>query len=108
MPDTPSTTAPSVLTSDSIIHIDYGPPVADGRRRRRHRLRVRSIFAALGVRVTLIDKRQRLLSFVDSEITDMLAYHLRENGSRCGWRGGGSGMELIPIVRRGCVAPRER
>jgi NAD(P) transhydrogenase len=37
-----------------------------------------SIFAALGVRVTLIDKRQRLLPFVDAEITDALAYHLRE------------------------------
>jgi NAD(P) transhydrogenase len=37
------------------------------------------IFAALGVRVTLIDKRNRLLPFVDSEIIDALAYHLREN-----------------------------
>jgi NAD(P) transhydrogenase len=31
-----------------------------------------SIFAALGVRVTLIDKRPRLLEFVDSEIVDAL------------------------------------
>jgi NAD(P) transhydrogenase len=38
-----------------------------------------SIFAALGVRVTLIDKRERLLPFVDHEIIDALAYHLREN-----------------------------
>jgi NAD(P) transhydrogenase len=38
-----------------------------------------SLFAALGVRVTLIDKRHRLLGFVDSEIIDTLAYHLREN-----------------------------
>lgn len=38
-----------------------------------------SIFAALGVRVTLIDKRPRLLSFVDGEIMDILAYHLRQN-----------------------------
>ena len=38
-----------------------------------------SIFAALGVRVTLIDKRQRLLPFVDAEMIDTLAYHLREN-----------------------------
>jgi NAD(P) transhydrogenase len=38
-----------------------------------------SIFATLGVRVTLIDKRPRLLSFVDSEIMEMLAYHLRQN-----------------------------
>jgi NAD(P) transhydrogenase len=38
-----------------------------------------SIFAALGVRVTLIDKRPRLLSFVDAEIIETLAYHLRQN-----------------------------
>jgi pyruvate/2-oxoglutarate dehydrogenase complex dihydrolipoamide dehydrogenase (E3) component len=38
-----------------------------------------SIFAALGVRVTLIDQRHRLLPFVDAEIVDTLCYHLREN-----------------------------
>ncbi|WP_321474524.1 Si-specific NAD(P)(+) transhydrogenase [uncultured Paludibaculum sp.] len=38
-----------------------------------------SMFAALGVRVTLVDKRPRLLPFVDCEIIDTLAYHLREN-----------------------------
>ena len=38
-----------------------------------------SIFAALGVRVTLIDKRSRLLPFVDGEIVEALTYHLREN-----------------------------
>lgn len=38
-----------------------------------------SIFAALGVRVTLIDKRPRLLPFVDAELVEALAYHLRQN-----------------------------
>ncbi|MEJ2008243.1 MAG: Si-specific NAD(P)(+) transhydrogenase [Acidobacteriota bacterium] len=38
-----------------------------------------SIFAALGIRVTLIDMRSRLLPFVDGEIVDTLAYHLRNN-----------------------------
>jgi NAD(P) transhydrogenase len=38
-----------------------------------------SILAALGVRVTLIDKRDRLLPFVDQEIADALCHHLREN-----------------------------
>ena len=37
-----------------------------------------SMFAALGVRVTLIDMRPRLLPFVDAEIIEALAYHLRE------------------------------
>jgi NAD(P) transhydrogenase len=38
-----------------------------------------SIFATLGIRVTLIDMRKRLLPFVDGEIVEALAYHLREN-----------------------------
>jgi NAD(P) transhydrogenase len=38
-----------------------------------------SMFAALGVKVTLIDKRTRLLPFVDGEISEALSYHLREN-----------------------------
>lgn len=38
-----------------------------------------SIFATLGVRVTLIDKRDRLLPFLDYEIADALSYHLRQN-----------------------------
>jgi len=38
-----------------------------------------TIFAALGVRVTIIDKRKRLLDFLDWEITDALTHHMREN-----------------------------
>ena len=37
-----------------------------------------SMFAALGTRVTLIDKRPRLLPFIDTEIMDALAFHMRE------------------------------
>ena len=38
-----------------------------------------TMFAALGVRITLIDKRDRLLPFIDREITDSLAYHMHQN-----------------------------
>jgi NAD(P) transhydrogenase len=37
------------------------------------------IFAALGVRVTLIDSRPVILPFVDREIIEALVYHLRGN-----------------------------
>ena len=37
-------------------------------------------FAALGIRVTLVDRRYHLLPYLDDEITDALAYHLRQNG----------------------------
>ena len=36
------------------------------------------MFAALGVRVTVVEMRPRLLPFVDSEIIEALTYHLRE------------------------------
>src|SRR5215470_6439721 len=54
-----------------------------------------SIFASLGVRVTLVDKRHRLLPFVDAEIVDTLAYHLRENRVTLRLGEEVSSMELI-------------
>lgn len=38
-----------------------------------------SMFAALGVRVILIEKRPRLLEFADQEMVEALCYHLRDN-----------------------------
>ncbi|WP_019528335.1 Si-specific NAD(P)(+) transhydrogenase [Dasania marina] len=39
-----------------------------------------SIFSGLGVKVDLINSRDRLLSFLDDEISDALSYHLRVGG----------------------------
>jgi NAD(P) transhydrogenase len=38
-----------------------------------------SMFAALGVRVILIEKRPQLLEFADQEMVEALCYHLRDN-----------------------------
>ncbi len=38
-----------------------------------------SMFAALGVRVILIEKRPKLLEFADSEMVEALCYHLRDS-----------------------------
>ena len=40
-----------------------------------------SFMAAVGAEVTLIDQRPQILDFVDREIVDALAYHLRQMGS---------------------------
>jgi NAD(P) transhydrogenase len=40
-----------------------------------------SFLAALGTEVTLIDQRPALLDFVDREIMESLAYHLRQNNT---------------------------
>jgi NAD(P) transhydrogenase len=37
------------------------------------------MFAVLGVRVTLVEKRDRLLEFADREIIEALSYHLRDS-----------------------------
>ena len=37
------------------------------------------MFAILGVRVTLIEKRNKLLEFADQEIVETLSYHLRDS-----------------------------
>ena len=37
------------------------------------------MFAILGVRVILVEKRPRLLEFADSEIVEALSYHLRDH-----------------------------
>jgi NAD(P) transhydrogenase len=37
------------------------------------------MFATLGVRVILVEKRPRLLEFADSEIVEALSYHLRDS-----------------------------
>jgi len=39
-----------------------------------------SSFMGLGLKASLINTRDRLLSFLDDEIVDALSYHLRENG----------------------------
>lgn len=39
-----------------------------------------SIFRSLGVKTTLVNTRDRLLTFLDDEIVDALAYHLRDGG----------------------------
>ena len=36
------------------------------------------MFAALGVEVTVVDKRQEVLEFIDREIVQTLVYHMRD------------------------------
>lgn len=42
-----------------------------------------TIFAALGVKITLLDKGSRLLKFIDSEITDQLQHHFPNGNVQC-------------------------
>ncbi len=69
----------SVFTSDDILRLDRIPKTLAIIGGGVIGVEYACMFTALGVRVTLIDKRERLLSFVDAEIIDSLVYHLREN-----------------------------
>jgi NAD(P) transhydrogenase len=40
-----------------------------------------SMFRNLGVKLNLINTRERLLEYLDDEISDALSYHLRDNGA---------------------------
>ena len=53
-----------------------------------------SIFSALGVRVTLVDRSRRLLPFVDAEVVEALDYHLRQNRMTLRFNETVSGIEL--------------
>jgi NAD(P) transhydrogenase len=69
----------TIFLSDDILHLEHLPRSLAVVGAGVIGLEYASMFAALGVRVTLIDKRNRLLPFVDSEIVDALVYHLRQN-----------------------------
>ncbi|TMM45607.1 Si-specific NAD(P)(+) transhydrogenase [Colwellia ponticola] len=71
---------PRIYDSDSILSLKHAP---------RHVIiygagvigcEYASIFRGLGVKVDLINTRERLLSFLDTEISDSLSYHLWNNG----------------------------
>lgn len=67
-----------VFISDDILKLDHLPRTLTVVGAGVIGLEYASIFSALGVRVTIIDKRRRLLPFVDAEIIDSLVYHLNQ------------------------------
>jgi NAD(P) transhydrogenase len=80
-PDEIDFTHPLVRDSDTVLQPDvrqarsvtiYGAGVIGSE--------YASIFATLGLKVDLVNTRDRLLSFLDDEITDALSYHLRNQG----------------------------
>ncbi len=67
-----------VFISDDLLQLDHLPRTLTVVGAGVIGLEYASIFSALGVRVTIIDKRRRLLPFVDEEIIDSLIYHLNQ------------------------------
>ncbi|MEH6650093.1 MAG: Si-specific NAD(P)(+) transhydrogenase [Motiliproteus sp.] len=73
-------THPRIYNSDTILKLEHTPRTLIVYGAGVIGCEYASIFAGLGVKVDLIDNRDRLLSFLDDEISDALGYHLRNNG----------------------------
>jgi len=71
---------PHVCDSDTILDIDFVPRSVVIYGAGVIGCEYASIFGNLGVKVDLVNTRNRLLSFLDSEIADALGYHFREIG----------------------------
>jgi len=71
---------PRVLDSDSILRLKHTPRTMTIYGAGVIGCEYASIMSYLDVKVNLVDTRDRLLSFLDDEITDALSYHLREQG----------------------------
>ncbi|MDZ7750557.1 MAG: Si-specific NAD(P)(+) transhydrogenase [Gammaproteobacteria bacterium] len=71
---------PRVVDSDTVLDLDHTPRSVTVFGAGVIGCEYASIFATLDLKVNLVNTRDRLLSFLDDEITDALSYHLRELG----------------------------
>jgi len=71
---------PRIHDSDSILSLQHTPKSLTVYGAGVIGCEYASIFCNLDVKVNLVDTRDRLLSFLDDEITDALSYHLRNQG----------------------------
>lgn len=72
---------PRVYDSDSILSIEHTPRTLIIYGAGVIGCEYASIFSGLGVKVDLIHPGERLLTFLDDEISDALSYHLRDKGA---------------------------
>jgi NAD(P) transhydrogenase len=70
----------TILDSDGLLHLDRIPHSVVVVGAGVIGIEYASMFAALGAKVTVVEKRGRLLEFCDAQITEGLQYHLRDVG----------------------------
>jgi NAD(P) transhydrogenase len=70
----------TILDSDGLLKLDRVPASAVVVGAGVVGIEYASMFAALGVKVTVVEKQPRLLDFCDVQITEGLQYHLRDLG----------------------------
>jgi NAD(P) transhydrogenase len=73
-------THPRIVDSDTVLQLPRSPRSLTVYGAGVVGCEYASIFRGLRIKVNLINNRDKLLSFLDDEIIDALAYHLRESG----------------------------
>ncbi|TYK44585.1 Si-specific NAD(P)(+) transhydrogenase [Actinomadura decatromicini] len=68
----------TIIDSDGIIHMDRIPETMVVVGAGVIGIEYASMFAALGTKVTVVERRERMLDFCDLEIVEALKYHLRD------------------------------
>ncbi len=68
----------TVIDSDGIIHLDKVPRSMVVVGAGVIGIEYASMFAALGTKVTVVERRERMLEFCDLEVIEALKYHLRD------------------------------
>jgi NAD(P) transhydrogenase len=69
---------PRILDSDGILHLEVLPRSMVVVGAGVIGIEYASMFAALGTKVTVVEQRDRMLDFCDSEVTESLKFHLRD------------------------------
>ncbi|MEO3873058.1 Si-specific NAD(P)(+) transhydrogenase [Nonomuraea sp. B12E4] len=77
-PDTVEFDDRTVIDSDAILHLDRVPETLVVVGAGVIGIEYASMFAALGTKVTVVERRERMLEFCDLEIVEALKYHLRD------------------------------
>lgn len=72
---------PRIFDSDTILGLGYTPKSISIYGAGVVGCEYASMFRNLGCKLNLVNTRQRLLEFLDDEISDALSYHLRERGA---------------------------
>ena len=68
----------TIIDSDGIIHLEQVPRSMVVAGAGVIGIEYASMFAALGTKVTVVEKRMRMLEFCDEEVVEALKYHLRD------------------------------
>ncbi len=83
-----------ILTSDDLLHLEKLPETLVVVGSGVIGTEFASMFSRLGVRVTLVDRADRVLCFLDAQIGEALQYHLRSRGMTLRLK-----EEVVEVVR---------